>query len=141
LVKNILYDYKATAAAVKCASKEYMSAGSLNDLKSEIITGNNIFIFLFTGLYKGLIIKPVYSAGAVLIILIISTFILLRQPKHEQTYSKEQIILAEKQVKESFALVEQILVKAQNKTTEEVIRNDVVRPMQKGSVIVNNLLN
>jgi len=140
-VKKILYDYKATAKAVKYASKEYKLAAHLNIIKNDLYTRDNIFISLFAGLYKPNMIKAAYSAGAVTIIVIISIFFLLRQPKHEPTYSKEQIALAEKQVKESFALVEKILVKAQNKTTEDVIRNNVLRPIQKGNVIINNLLN
>ena len=140
-VKKILYDYKATAKAVKYASKEYKLASHLNVIKSELYTRDSIFISLFARLYKPNIIRAAYSTGAVSIIVIISIFFLLRQPKHEPAYSKEQIALAEKQVKESFALVEKILVKAQNKTTEDIIRNNVLRPIQKGNVIINNLLN
>jgi hypothetical protein len=141
LVKKILYDYKATSKAVRYASKEYKLAAHLNIIKSELYTRDSFFISLFARLCMPNIIKAAYSAGAVTIIVIISIFFLLRPPRHEPAYSKEQIALAEKQVKESFALVEKILVKAQNKTTEDVIRNNVLRPIQKGNVIINNLLN
>lgn len=139
LVKNILNDYKATAKSVKYVSKEYASTGLLNNVQCEINIRENLFVSLFASLYKALIIKPVYSAAAVIIILCVSTFLLLRLPKHEPAYSKEQVTLAEKQVKESFALVGKILARTQNKTTKDVLSNDVVRPIQKGTVIINNL--
>ncbi|MGA7720849.1 MAG: hypothetical protein WCA84_06700 [Ignavibacteriaceae bacterium] len=140
-VKKLLYDYKATAKAVKYAQKEYASAKPLSDVKSENNRRGNIFIPLLAGLYKAFVINWAYSAATVIVVITVSTFLLLRQPKPEPTYSKEQVILAEKQVKESFALVENMLAKAQNKTTPDLIRNNILRPIQKSTVIINNLLN
>ncbi|MHB8336564.1 MAG: hypothetical protein ACYC6P_06070 [Ignavibacteriaceae bacterium] len=140
-VKNILNDYKATAKEVRNVSKEYRSTESLKNVRSEIDIRDNAFISLVSSLYKVLIMKPVYSSAALIIILSVSTFLLLRQPKQEPTYSKEQVTLAETQVKESFVLVGKILAKAQNKITNEVISNDVARPIQKSTAVINNLFN
>jgi hypothetical protein len=141
LIKNILNDYKAAAKSVKYVRKEYASTGLLKNVQSELNIRENLLVSLLAGLYKALIMKPVYSVAAVIIIISVSTFILLRQPEHQPAYSKEQVALAEKQVKYSFALVEKILARTQNKITKDVISNDVIQPIKKSTVVVYNLFN
>ncbi|MHB8580149.1 MAG: hypothetical protein ACYDA4_09855 [Ignavibacteriaceae bacterium] len=138
-VKDILNEYKATAKEVRNVSKEYGSIESLMDDRSEIDIRDNSFISLVSSLYKFLIMKPVYSSAALIIILSVSTLLLLRQPKKEPAYSKEQVALAEIQVKESFALVGKILAKTQIKITNDILSNDVALPIQKSTAVINNL--
>lgn len=141
LVRNILNDYKATAKAVKSVSKEYVSPELLKNVQSRTNNQDNLVISLFANFVKTIITKPIYSASAAIIIISVSSFLLLRQPKHEQAYSKEQVVMAEKQVKESFAIVGKILARTQNKLTNEVMTNDVARPIHRGTIIIDNLFN
>ncbi|MHB1688071.1 MAG: hypothetical protein ACYCVH_11940 [Ignavibacteriaceae bacterium] len=140
-VKKLLNEYKLTSKAVESIYKEYLPNDILKTVQKKVNIEENKLDSFFSGAFKFLVFKPMYSVAAVIIILSISTFLLVRQPKPEKTYSKVEVELAEKQVKESFALVGKILAKTQNKVTNEIIGKEVVRPIQKGTAVINNLFN
>jgi len=140
-IKKILRDYKSTSKVVRNISREYASNIFIKNVQRDAKARDNFFISSLAGLFEFLTEKPLYSAAAAIIILSISTFLLFHQPKQEPEYSKTQVALAEKQLKESFALVGRILDRTQNKITNEVIVKDVAHPIRRGTAAINNLFN
>ena len=140
-VRKLLNDFKATAKAVKVVSNEYLSPELLNNIQGVTNSRDNFFMSLSVNFVNALVSKPIYSASAVIVIISVSAFLLLRQPKPEPTYSNEQVVMAEKQVKESFAIVGKILARTQNKITNEVMTKEVARPINKSNEIIDNLFN
>ncbi len=140
-VRKILNDYKAVAKSVKNISSEFAPNEVVRNAQRDLNIHDNLFDSFFSGLYKLIIIKPAYSAAVLVIILSASVFIFLRQPRREPAYSRVQITLAEKQVRESFDIVGKILARVQIKVTNQVLNNDVARPIQKGTSVINNLFN
>ncbi len=140
-VRRILNDYKAVAKSVKNISGEFAPVEVVKSVQKDLNIHDNFFDSFFSGLYKLIILKPAYSAAVLVIIMSVSVFIFLRHPEQKPAYSKVQITQAEKQVRESFDLVGRILARVQIKVTNQVLNNDVARPIQKGTSVINNLFN
>lgn len=140
-VRRILNDYRTVAKSVKNIPGEFAPTEVVKNAQKDLNIHDNLFDSFFAGLYKLIILKPAYSAAVLVIILGVSVFILLRHPEQKPAYSKVQITQAEKQVRESFDLVGKILAKVQIKVANQVLNNDVARPIHKGTSVINNLFN
>ncbi len=140
-IRKIYNDYKEVAKSVKKISRDFAPAEVVDNVQKELNIHEKLSGTFFEGLFKFIIMKPAYSAAVLVIILSVSVIIFLRQPKQKPAYSNLQVTLAEKQVRESFDLVGKILARVQIKVTNQVLNNDVAKPIQKGTSVINNLFN
>ncbi len=140
-VKNLLEEYKKTAVKVHTLKKEEFS-GSINreieNVKFEKFSSEKSLLFdLYTFVFR----RPAVSSAilAVFILALVSTFIFERPEIHRQ-YTKQEIELADKQVKQSFALIASVFNKTKNTVEKDVLTDRVSKPIRESFNLVNNYL-
>lgn len=132
-VKQILMQYKSTASVVHSIAKE-----SLEDsIKTKRISKHPIL----TNALRFVVYRPAVSSAFVAgLIIILAAVILLKKPEPRQTYTRAQVELAEKQVKESFAIVAAVFNRSSNEIRNDVLDKKVGQKLQKGVSIINDIL-
>jgi hypothetical protein len=128
--KRIFNDYRITAANVKKIPLEECPDSIIESLKIKTTRAKNPLIF-----------KPVYVFSITLII--VSTFVailLFSNKEKERVYTKAEIELAEKQVKESLVIVNRIFKKTEKLIQEEVLPKRIGKPIHKSLTIINDVL-
>ena len=75
-----------------------------------------------------------------ILILLIVSFLLVRVPTQTPKYSKAEIELAEKQLKQSFAILGKAFQTAEKSFSEEVLNNQINKKLNRGYYLVNNIL-
>lgn len=138
-VKKLLAEYKITAKAVEEIKPEECPAEILENIKRNTsIEDNNLFSpvlkFLHAFLYK-----PAIATIAVLILVSGMIFFAFFNKTGKDQYSKAQVQLAEKQVKESLVLVNKIFNKTADKVENDILKKQVAKPVYEGISIINNL--
>ncbi len=137
-VKKLLAEYKETAKAVSSFKEGNCPDGIIDSvnkkIKSELNSSRKDMLPLSTFLKK-----PVVVFSTAVIVLGISALLIFNKPENKPEYSKTQVELAEKQVKESFALVGEVFKKTQYKLAEDVLGKQVSPPIKKGINLINNL--
>ncbi|OGU76210.1 MAG: hypothetical protein A2V93_03290 [Ignavibacteria bacterium RBG_16_34_14] len=129
-VKSIYNEYRTNADRVKKIPPEECPDSVIESLKIKTMKENKFFI-----------LKPAYVF--IISLIVISTFIavLLYQNKEKKpTYSRAEIELAEKQVKESLAIVNRIFKRTESLIQEEVLPKRVGKPIHKSLSIINEVL-
>lgn len=132
-VKQILLKYKSTASVVHSIAKEDYQNSTNTRLVSKHAFPTNILRFV---VYK----PAVSSAFVAALIIILAAVVLLRKPEPKQTYTRAQVELAEKQVKESFAIVAAVFNRSSNEIRNDVLNKKVGGNLQKGVSIINDIL-
>ena len=141
-VRRLLNEYKETAEIVNSFDASECPEELLEKVNSQIgvktkssgtVRGNIESIFLY---------RPLISASAaVILISLVASVLLFRQPKIQKKYSTAQIELAERQVKESLAMVSRVFDKAENRVTNKILIKQVAPPINESLSIINNLFN
>ena len=91
--------------------------------------------------YERFLSRPLLSAGvAGMIIIAIVSIMFLNRPQPQHKYTKAQIELAEKQFKESLAIVGRVFSQAEKKFDEDVLNNQINKSLGKGFNLVNDIL-
>lgn len=135
-VKKLLKDYKETADAVhsllqaECPDALVKATGDRIKYQSKYEKKKSPVSFLR---------RPVFKFAAAALVIGVVSFLLIQKPKHEAKYSKAEAELAEKQVKESLAIVGKVLRKTQYKVTDEVLGGQVSPPIKKSINLINDL--
>jgi uncharacterized membrane protein YgaE (UPF0421/DUF939 family) len=75
-----------------------------------------------------------------ILIVIIISILLLKEPVQTSKYSKAEIELAEKQLKQSLAIVGKAFQKAENDFSNEILNKQVNKNLNRGYYLVNNIL-
>lgn len=137
-VKKLLTEYKETAEAVNILKSEQCPDEIIDSVNKKIklelnSSRNNIFQL------SNFIKKPVVVFSTAVIVLGIFAVLLFNKPENKAKYSKAQVELAEKQVKESLALVGEVFRKTQYKLADDVLGKQVSPPIKKGMNLINNL--
>lgn len=96
---------------------------------------------LLFDLYSFLFRKPAISAAifSLFLIALVSTFIIKRPEIHSQ-YSKQEIELADKQVKQSLALISGIFRKTSETVEKDILTDRVSKPIKESFNLVNDYL-
>ncbi len=135
-IKQLLNEYKQTADVIhsinnlKCPDKIVEEANKIIQ-KENRPKRFSIFDQLFS--------KPIIATvSAVIIVSVIGIFIFKKQSV-KTAYSKAEVEIAEKQVKQSLALVGKVFRSTENTLTEEIIKKQVTPPFQKSLETVNSL--
>jgi nitrogen regulatory protein PII-like uncharacterized protein len=133
-VKKILEEYRATAKEVNSLSQEeYRGRIPINrpEVNNWLLSYINIFIR-----------KPVLSAAMALMITagVAGYFIIDHNSNYMNGYSKTEMITAEKQAKESFAIVASIMNRTKDKLENDVFGNKINKPIKESLTVVNTYL-
>jgi hypothetical protein len=140
-IKSILDDHKKIADAAhqlnleKCPQKIIDSVQVKNGQK-HVNTSS-----LLTDLYTFIFGKPILSTAvfSIIILALVSTLI-FRRPEIHQQYSKQEIEVADQQVKQSLALIAGVFNKTKTTVEYDVLTDRVSRPIKESFNIVNEFL-
>jgi len=142
-IKKLLEEYQRTARAVHDVKLEDTPVHLINSVKSytkvkeqsDSITSKLSYGF-FTLLGKKAI--PATALGIVLFLIV--SFFVFRTPAPANKYSKAEIELAEKQFRQSMAIVGEAFKNAENSFSHEVLTKQVNKNLNRGYYLVNNIL-
>ena len=81
---------------------------------------------------------PATVMGIALVLIV--SFFVFREPGSTHKYSKEQIELAEKQFRQSMAIVGEVFQNAEKSFSDEVLNKQVNKNLNRGYYLVNNIL-
>ena len=133
---ELLNEYKSTANAVHSIQKEEYEG----KLKLQTISEPNSS--MFDDVYLILIAKPLVSAAATIILIFAITFSLFnnRELTYEG-YSLAEVQKANLESKQALLIVNKIFSKATQQLTDDILINEVSKPIKEGMNTVNKLFN
>lgn len=139
-VKKIHGEFKSTADSVHSIPERKCPDELLYTIKNASGIRNNKKRSFLLELYTIIFSRPTMSAAvSALVVLVLLSALIIERPKVEETYSRSEIELANRQVKESLAIVGRIFKKTETAIKKEVLTNLVGKPLKQGMSIVNNL--
>ena len=83
--------------------------------------------------------RPVYSAAASILILVIASWFIFNAGKPKPKYSEVKVKQAEVQVKETLAIIDRVFQSTRRTIEEDVLKKQVSPPIREGIYVVNNL--
>lgn len=113
--------------AVKNNTKENKQNGNF------VSSLSNVF-FLFFGK------KAIPATVLSIILVLVISFVLLKEPAPTHKYSKAQVEIAERQFRKSLAIVGKALQTAEKRFSIEVINKQINKNLNRGYYLVNNIL-
>jgi hypothetical protein len=139
-IREIFNEYKKTAESLNSLQHENCPDEIISRVYSETGAGTGK-ISIIEKLRLQIFSKPIYAA-AIILILTVTTFILLfRQPEPRPQYTKAEIAMAEKQVKQTMVFVSNIFKKTGNNLENNILPAKVGKPFNNGLNTVKNILN
>ena len=142
-IKSLLEEYRQTANVVHKLKgeevpehiNERIKSITGGTIKSESLTTKISFVIFSFFSNKAI---PATVIG-VLIVIIVSIFI-FKEPTPTHQYSKAEIELAQKQLQKSLAIVGRTFQKAEKSFSEEILKNQINKNLNRGYYLVNNIL-
>ena len=133
-IQELLEEYKSTANAVHSIAKEEYNG----ELKIKAITDSNKSIF--DDIYQILIGKPLVSAAATILLIFAITFSLFnnRELTYEG-YSLAEVQKANFESRQALMIVNEIFSKTKEQLTNDILINEVSKPIKDGMNTVNKL--
>lgn len=133
--KKLFDEYRKTALSVHRLHRDKCPDDIVNDAFTRINKGRNAgnpMLVLFS--------RPVLATTISIILLaaVIITFRATRNDNNQQ-YTRQEVVEAEKQVRESLAIVSRALNKTSKKLGEDILPNKVSKPIKQGIEIINQL--
>ena len=93
-----------------------------------------------SSVYIRFLSKPILStAVAGLMIIAVTAVLFINQPQQPK-YTKAQIELAQKQFKESLAIVGKVFSSTEKKLDEDILNNQINKSLGKGFNLINDIL-
>jgi hypothetical protein len=140
LVKELLNEYKTTAASVHNINETELPASISNEVKAKLgkeSKSNPLGSFIYARLFA----RPILSTGiAGILIISLVGILLFNEPAPEYAYTKVEIELAQKQLRESIAIVNKVFRKAETELDTEVMPKHVGKQVNKSFNLLNDLL-
>lgn len=142
-IKSLLQEYQRTAAAVHTIKHEAVPEHIIKSVKADVrksdirepITSKIAYgLFLIFGR------KAIPATILGILIVVVISFSLLKEPAQIHKYSKAEIELAEQQLKQSLAIVGRAFQSAEKNLNEEVLNNQLNKNLNRGYYLVNNIL-
>jgi len=133
-IKKILNEYRETARQVHSISQEEFK-GKVPASKLEISGWLLNYFYMFFR-------RPILSTAMALMITagVTGYFIINSNNNSTDDYTKAELVLAERQAKESFAIVASIMNKTEDKLKNNVFEEKINKPINKTLKIVNTYL-
>ncbi len=135
-IKKLLNEYKQTADAIHSYRDIKCPENIINSSLQKISKENKQRKLL---IFELLLRKPIITVASVIVIAAFIAIFITRKPQVERTYSKAEVEIAEKQVKQSLALVGKIFRSTGNTLSQDIIEKQVVPPFHKSLETVNYL--
>ena len=142
-IRSLLEEYSQTANVVHKLKGEEVPEHITERIKG--FTGDTIKSELLTTKISHAIFScfgnkaiPATVVG-ILIIVIVSIFF-FKEPTPTHKYSKAEIELAQKQFQKSLAIVGRTFQKAEKSFSEEILKNQINKNLNRGYYLVNNIL-
>ncbi|MHA2167976.1 MAG: hypothetical protein ACXAAT_19190 [Candidatus Hodarchaeales archaeon] len=138
-VKQLLNEHKLTANSVHNLKDIELPESTIYSVqdKMKYKSKNDFFGSV---IYSGFLRKPILSAGAIGIVVLIVSILIFYQPQPEPTFTKAEIEFAQKQLEESISIVNKVFSKAEHQFDSEVLSNHVSKQLNKGFYLINDLL-
>jgi hypothetical protein len=140
LVKQLLNDYKLTAASVHRIKRTELQVNVSSRVREKLgreSKSNPIGSFIYARLFA----RPILSAGiAGVLVITICGILLFHEPAPEFTYTRTEIELAQKQLQESIAILNKVFRKAETELDSEVMPIHVGKQVNKSFNVLNDLL-
>lgn len=137
-VNKLLEEYSLTASVLNNIKSEKCPSGLLNNVSKKMAV--NKYSNAFTdNLFHVLFRKPLISAAAIGIIAVVISIYIINQKRAAPHYSEQQVVLAEKQVKESLALIDRVFQNTGKTVKDDVLKKQVAPPLKEGIYVINNL--
>ena len=140
-IKNLFNEYKATAKAVHSVKPEDVPVDLTQSFKNRIISAEpsrfftSVFSYFFYLLFGKKAI-PAFLLGVILLIIV--SFLIFKEPSHK--YTNAEIELAEKQFKQTLAIVGKAFEKAEKSFSKDILEKQINKKLNKGYYLVNNIL-
>lgn len=140
-VKAILDEYKKVANQAHKIDLEYCPDQIVENVRNitriEPSKDNSLLFDLYSFVFR----RPAVSASifSVFVLALISTFIIKRPDIHQQ-YSKQEIELADQQVKHSLALIAGVFKKTTQTVEKDILTDRVSKPIKESFNLVNDYL-
>ncbi len=139
-VKELLNDYKSTAESLALLREEKCPEYIVNTADKVTGTGEqkagSAWIETLGFFFK----RPVLSASAaVVVIAILVSVLLIRQPDVQPAYSQAQVELAQKQVEESLGMVGKVFKETKYTLATQILLKKVSPPLHESFTIINDL--
>jgi hypothetical protein len=135
--KKLYDEYKKTARSVHMLTPEKCPAelveNAFNKVSNESSSRRTEAIAILFG-------RPAL-VSAISIALLATIIITFRATRNNDTgnYTKQEVVEAEKQVKESLAIISKVLNKTSKKIGEDILPNNVSKPIKQGIEVINQL--
>jgi hypothetical protein len=131
-VKKILYEYKVTAKQVHLVSyEEYQGKIPIKLPNTTEWILNYLYVF-----FK----RPIISTAMALMIIGVAGYLIINPGQSSSQYTEQELRIADKQAKESFALVASIFDRTKNELRDKIFNEKVNKPINKGLTIVYKYL-
>lgn len=133
-VKKLLDEYRETARGVSSISQEEYS-GKIPIGRPGM---NNLLLQYFNIFIR----KPALSAAMALMITagVTGYFIIEHNDNYINGYSKSEVVTAEQQARESFAIVASIMNKTRKRIEKNVFTEKINKPIKESLTVVNTYL-
>ena len=132
-IKKILYEYKETSKQVHMISYE--------EYRGEIpVELPNIAGWILNYLYVFFKRPIISTALALLIIGGVAGYLIINPGHSSPQYTQQELMIADQQAKESFALVASIFDRTKNELKDKIFNEKVNKPINKGLTIVYKYL-
>jgi hypothetical protein len=140
-VKRLLAEYKSTAQAVQTLNQDECPLNIIENIKMNTGIEKEDFLESTSRFFYVLFYKPVITIAAIMVLVFGITFFLFLNKTSKTQYSQIQIQLAEKQVKQSLVLVNRIFNRTADKVENDILKEQVAKPVHEGISTINNLFN
>lgn len=139
-IQKLLNDFKETAAAVHNIKSDELPDSVIASVKNRMIRKDKKD-FIGSFIYSKIIANPLLSSGvAGIVILVLAAVLFFEQPQQTPQYTKAEIELAQKQLEESVAIVNEVFKNAEKQFDKEVIPTIINDKTNKGFNLINDLL-
>ena len=142
-IKSLLEEHKKIAAVVHNLKQEDVPENVIKKVKDYTNSYNQKKSFLSKISFGYFILwnkKAIPATVLGILIAFIISILLIKEPVQKSKYSKTEIELAEKQLKQSFAIVGRAFQTAEKNFSEEVLNNQINKKLNRGYYLVNNIL-
>ena len=138
-VKKILNEYKITSKAVDKIEIDKCPEDIVERVKNSNGIVKDSLLVSFLNFINQLLHKPVFTVAILLIIISSVVSLLILNQKNETQIPNKHVALAEKQVKQSIVFVNRIFERTAGRVENDIIKQQVVKPVNEGITTVNNL--
>ena len=140
-VDSLLKEHSKIALQAHNVKIDFCPDEVLNNVKQITKAKQNSETSLFFDLYSFLFRRPAISGAifTVFVVALIST-LLFKRPEIHQQYSKQEIEVADKQVKHSLALISGVFKKTSLTVEKDILTDRVSKPIKESFNLVNEFI-